>query len=122
MHSHLTRIRLATVIALALPILAVAASPGSPAAAQAGSARVVTAYVLNGGAVTPINTVTNKALKQIPTGGGSGLMVMTPNGKTVYVAGSDNGPAVLPISTATNKPGKLIKIPGGAGAIVITPR
>ena len=122
MHSQPRRIWLAAAIALALPVLAGAASPGSPPAAQGGPARVVTAYVLNGGAVTPINTATNKALKPIQTGGGpSFLMVMTPNGKKVYVADFDDGPGVLPISTATNKPGTAIVVARNPSALAVTP-
>src|SRR5215831_13450343 len=119
MHSHLTRIRLAAVAALAIPALAGAASPGTPPAA---SASVVTAYVLNSGAVTPINTVTKTALKQISTKGGpSFLMAMTPNGKKVYVADYDGGPGVLPISTATNSPGKQILVARNPSALGVTP-
>ena len=120
MHSPLTSIRLAAAAALAVPALAGAASPGSPPAA---SARVVTAYVLNGGAVTPINTVTNKALKQIPTGGGSYFMVITPNGNKVYVNGSNSSgePVVIPIRTATNNALPPIKTGFFPDAIAITP-
>jgi DNA-binding beta-propeller fold protein YncE len=73
--------------------------------------------------VTPIRTVTNKALKPIGVGAGSSNIApsdiaITPNGRTAYVT-SNLG--VTPINTATNKPGKLIKVSGGAGLIVITP-
>ena len=122
MHSQLTPIRLAAAAALALPVLAGAASPGNPPAAQAGTARVVTAYVLNGGAVTPINTVTNKALTQIPTGGGSFFMVITPNGNKVYANGSNSSgePVVIPIRTATNKPGTQIMVARNPSALGVT--
>src|SRR5215469_13409610 len=98
MHSLVTPIKLAAAATLALPALAGAASPGSPPAAQARTVRVVTAYVLNGGAVTPINTATNTALKPIPTGGGSYFMAITPNGNKVYLNGSDSSgePVVIP--------------------------
>ena len=70
-----------------------------------------TAYVLNlgqgergKGSVTPINTATNTAGKNIPLKDAafpdaSNLMVMTPNGKTLYAA--DNT-TLTPIDTATN--------------------
>jgi YVTN family beta-propeller protein len=122
-HSQLTPIKLAAAAALALPVLAGAASPGNPPAAQARSARVVTAYVLNGGAVTPINTATNKALKQIPTGGGSYFMAITPNGNKLYVTGSDSSGegVVIPVSTATNKPGKMIAVARVPTVLAVTP-
>ena len=70
-----------------------------------------TAYVLNlgqgepgKGTVTPINTATNTAgtaipLKDAAFPDASNLMVMTPNGKTLYAA--DNT-TLTPIDTATN--------------------
>ncbi len=70
-----------------------------------------TAYVLNlgqgepgKGSVTPINTATNTAGRPIPLNhaafpDASNLMVMTPNGKTLYAA--DNT-TLTPIDTATN--------------------
>jgi hypothetical protein len=90
MYSQPRRIWLAAAAALALPVLAGAASPGSPVAAQVRAARVVTAYVTISGAVTPINTATNKADKAIPTGGTT-TMVITPNGKTLYAEGVPPG-------------------------------
>ena len=70
-----------------------------------------TAYVLNlgqgvpgKGSVTPINTATNTAGKNIPLKDAAfpdatNLMVMTPNGKTLYAA--DNT-TLTPVDTATN--------------------
>ncbi len=47
----------------------------------------MTAYVVNqgSGTVTPINTVTGKAGKAIPTGNQPVAAAMSPNGKTLYV-------------------------------------
>jgi DNA-binding beta-propeller fold protein YncE len=121
MHSQLTRIRLAAAVALALPALAGAASPGDPPAAQAQAAHAVTAYVVTSGAVTPINTATNKAGAAIPTGG-SAHIVITPNGKTVYADGFSGGaPAVIPISTATNEAGAAIFGARVISALAVTP-
>jgi hypothetical protein len=91
MQSQRPRIRLAASAALAIAALAGTASLANPPAAQARQALPVTAYVLNGGAVTPINTATNRAGTAIPTGGSSFAMVMTPNGKKVYVNGFNGG-------------------------------
>jgi DNA-binding beta-propeller fold protein YncE len=69
--------------------------------------------------VTPISTATNKPGKAIKAGPIAFLtVVITPNGKTVYVASSLG---VIPIRTATNKPGKTIKVAGSPGLIAITP-
>jgi hyaluronoglucosaminidase len=74
-----------------------------------------TAYVASfgSGTVTPISTATNKAGRPIrvrPTFSllGGTPMVLTPNGKTVYVSTAHG---VVPISTATNAAGKPIDAP-----------
>ena len=64
------------------------------------------------GTVVPISTATNRPGKPIrlPYGPPSGMvMVMTPDGKTVYVTA---GQGSIPISTATNRPGKPIHVDG----------
>jgi YVTN family beta-propeller protein len=121
MQSQRRRIQLAAVAALAIPVLAGTASLGNPPAAQARQVLAVTAYVLNGGAVTPINTATNKPGTAIPTGGSSFAMVITPNGKKVYVNGFNGGGTVLPISTATNKAGTAIVVARVPDALAVTP-
>jgi YVTN family beta-propeller protein len=91
-----------------------------------------TAYVLNlaqgdpgKGTVTPIDTATNTTGKPIKGAGtfpdAFNLMVITPNGKTLYAVGLT---AVTPISTATNTAGKPIRVapPHGSNfAVVIAP-
>ncbi len=73
-----------------------------------------TAYVASfgSGTVTPISTATNKAgpIRVRPTFSllGGTPMVLTPNGKTVYVSTAHG---VVPISTATNAAGKPIDAP-----------
>lgn len=73
-------------------------------------------------AVLAIRAATNTRERDIKLGRGADpeAIVMTPNGKTAYVAlfGDDE---VLPISTATSKPGRAIKVGGGPDAITITP-
>jgi DNA-binding beta-propeller fold protein YncE len=94
-----------------------------------------TAYVAFGSDVTPINTATGIPGKTIHVGGQAGpegrhaamvlngalgtQIVMTPDGKTVYlIAGS----GVTPISTVTNTPGKTIHVGGRVfQAFAITP-
>jgi YVTN family beta-propeller protein len=68
--------------------------------------------------VTPINTATNRALKPIKVGNYASAIVITPDGKTVYVG---SGPGVTPFSTVTGKAGKSIRIRNGADMIAITP-
>jgi YVTN family beta-propeller protein len=121
MQSQRSRIRIAAVTALAIPVLAGTAGLANPPAAQARQVLTVTAYALNGGAVTPINTATNRAGTAIPTGGSSFAMAITPNGKKVYVNGFNGGATVLPISTATNRAGKAIVVARVPDALAITP-
>jgi YVTN family beta-propeller protein len=92
-----------------------------------------TAYVLNlaegeagKGTVTPINTATNTAGKPIPIRHAAfpldaNLMVITPDGKTIYVAGLTT---LTPIGTATNTALPAIRVAprhGSDTAIAITP-
>jgi hypothetical protein len=78
-----------------------------------------------GGTITPVNTATGTPGKPIHVGAGGGVdwraqIVITPDGKTVYVT---TGSGVRPISTATNTPGKPIHIAGRytGQVIAITP-
>jgi YVTN family beta-propeller protein len=66
-----------------------------------------TVYVLNqdSDSVTPISTATNTAGKALKIG--DGAMVLSPSGKTLYVAGLTK---VTPVNTATNRPGKAITV------------
>jgi YVTN family beta-propeller protein len=92
-----------------------------------------TAYVLNlaqgapgKGTVTPINTATNTAGKPIPIKHAafplaSNLMVITPNGKTIYAASNTT---LTPIDTATNTALPAIRVAPRHGldtAAAITP-
>jgi YVTN family beta-propeller protein len=75
---------------------------------------------LGDNAVLPISTATSKPGRAIRVGNAPESLVITPNGKTVYVANwaSDT---VTPISTATNKPGRAIKVDVSPGVLGITP-
>ena len=92
-----------------------------------------TAYVLNlgqgqpgTGSVTPISTATNTAGKPIPIKHvafplAPNLMVITPDGKTLYAVGNTT---VTPISTATNTAGTTIHVAprlGTDSTVAITP-
>jgi YVTN family beta-propeller protein len=70
--------------------------------------------------VTPITTATNTAGPPIAVGIDPEFIVITPDGKTVYVAngGSDT---VTPITTATNTAGPPIAVGSLPDAIAITP-
>jgi YVTN family beta-propeller protein len=92
-----------------------------------------TAYVLNlaegesgKGSVTPINTATNTAGKPIPMKHAAfplaaNLMVITPDGQTIYAAGLTT---LTPIDTATNTALPAIRVAPPHGldtAVAITP-
>ena len=84
----------------------------------------VIVYVVSGdvaaGAVTPVDTRTHIAGPPIVIGGGAQSILVTPNGKTVYVP---NGllNTVTPIRTATNTARPPIPVGGGPFALVVTP-
>jgi len=63
---------------------------------------------------------TRAALKPIAVGSQPGPIVITPDGKTAYVANANSG-TVTPIRAATNKALKPIRVGSGPGAMVITP-
>ena len=67
--------------------------------------------------VCPSTTATNTPGQPIHVGSAPGLIAITPDGKTAYVASAY---AVTPISTATNRPGKPIYIRSDI-TIAITP-
>ena len=82
----------------------------------------VIAYVVSGtaaaSAVTPVDTATHTAGSPIVIGGGAQSIVVTPNGKTVYVP---NGVlnTVTPIHTATNMTRPPIPVGGEPFALVV---
>ena len=114
--------------------------PGRPAATSSSGAATgppstvprpigpVTVYVANSGlfgnppgqTVTPIDAATNTAGKAIPVGRHPQDIVITPDGKTAYVANSGSD-TVTPISTATNTPGQAIPAGKWPLDIAITP-
>ena len=129
------------------PISTATGTPGKPihisGLLSSVSAQIVitpdgkTVYVTTmSGTVVPISTATNMPGKPIRVGmtGGApkfsfgpngGQIVITPDGKTAYVATTSG--TVVPISTATNTPGKQIHFGGGLftflgePCLVITP-
>jgi DNA-binding beta-propeller fold protein YncE len=94
-----------------------------------------TAYVVSYSEVTPIATATNTAGPPIKTGNRADGIVITPDGKTAYVANASKefirgGKPVMrpgtvtPITLATNTPGKPIKVgkdPYGLTALALVP-
>ena len=80
------------------------------------SGPVQTVYVSNGrgGTVTPIDTATNTPGLPIPIGRSAGLVVMAPDGRTVYVASDES--IVVPIDTAT---GRAPRCPGDQSSTTI---
>jgi YVTN family beta-propeller protein len=127
---NLTRMLCAAVagIALTAPAVALAGAAGvagraARVPAPAGGSVPVTAYVASGffhGTVTPIRTATNTALKAIAVGSDPGAMVITPDGKAVYVIDS-GGNHVTPVRTATNTALKAIRVGENPAAIAVTP-
>ncbi len=73
----------------------------------------------NDNTVTPIRTTDNSAGQPIPVGSVPDGIVVSPNGKTVYVA-TILGGSVTPIDTSTNKAGNSIYV-GRPVAMAITP-
>src|SRR5262245_37026182 len=76
----------------------------------------VTVFVANLGSstVTPIGAASGRALAAITVGLSPGALVVSPDGKTVYVAGNLPGmtpsaAAARPISAVTREAGKLIR-------------
>ena len=113
--------------ALGLAAIGAAGAATAPAPA-AGSARPVTAYVVNSGdgTVTPISTATNRpgrAIRILPAGDDHlSLFVIeiTPDGRTAYVLANGAPGTLTPFSTTTSKPGAPITT-GLASAMAITP-
>jgi DNA-binding beta-propeller fold protein YncE len=74
--------------------------------------------------VTPITTATNTAGRPIPVSDPPVFIAITPDGKTVYVAGdepSHGTTKVTPIQTATNTAGPPIAAGSFPTALAITP-
>src|SRR4029077_7776225 len=86
------------------------------------TAYVLSSTVLGGGsgAVTPIRTATNTALKPIAVGQDPRAMAITPDGTTIYVTNYQSG-TVTPIRTATDTALAPIRVSGNPWAIAITP-
>jgi DNA-binding beta-propeller fold protein YncE len=81
-----------------------------------------TVYAPDARSVVPINAMTGRAGKPIRVGYTPELIVMAPDGKTAYAAGSS--PSLTPINTATNQAGRPFGIePAGSfpAAIATTP-
>jgi YVTN family beta-propeller protein len=95
----------AVAAAIFVAVPALGGISGSHSPQGAGRAQRVIAYVANrgSGTVTPIRTATNTALPPIKAGDGPAAIVITPDGKTAYVADYVYASGtVTPIRTATN--------------------
>jgi YVTN family beta-propeller protein len=116
---------------LAAPVLAAPVLAGQAPAAGAATSHPITAYVLGGIVVTPIDTAAGKAGSPIaipapnPQAEALWPMAVTPDGQTLYVGNegqfSDPGNTVTPVSTASNKPGKAIAVGLYPDAIAVAP-
>ena len=102
-------------IGLIMFVVPESTAAAGPLTKEASTSRP-TAYVVssNDGTVVPVDLATRKAGKPIalPEPGqhdGAGDIVITPNGKTVFVEnGADEVQSVTPITTATNRAGPAI--------------
>jgi DNA-binding beta-propeller fold protein YncE len=115
-----------------VPITTATNTAGTPIKVGAWPGQIVispdgaTAYVTSSLGVVPISTAGDTAGQPITAN--TGPIAITPDGKTVYVAGYDHSAradSVTPISTATNTPSRpiLLHSPGGTdiSGIGITP-
>jgi DNA-binding beta-propeller fold protein YncE len=74
-----------------------------------------------GTTVIPIATATSRPGEPIEVGRAPGSIVITPDGKTAYVAAGGHPGTVTPIATATNTPGPPIQVGDGPDGIAMTP-
>jgi hyaluronoglucosaminidase len=74
------------------------------------------------GTVTPIRTAANTAAAPIPVGQGPDAVVITPNGKTVYVASVGMGSvgSVTAVRTAAGQAAKAIPVGDSPDALAVT--
>jgi YVTN family beta-propeller protein len=82
-----------------------------------------TVYILDparSGSVIAFNTATDTVRHSIPVGQDPGGILVTPDGKTLYVANTGSG-TVTPVSTATDTPGPPIVVGGSPASMAITP-
>jgi len=99
----------AAVALIGTAAVAAARTAGTPAARPARVTGPTTTWVLSGeGNLYAIPNSTKLRSKKILLPGGRQFMVITPNGRTIYVSG-DEPNAVIPVSTATHKVGKPIE-------------
>ena len=70
--------------------------------------------------MTPIATATNTAGTPIKVGKRPFAMVVTPDGRTLYVANM-NSNTVTPVTVATNTPGKPISVGIQPDALALVP-
>jgi DNA-binding beta-propeller fold protein YncE len=111
------------------PLIAVPHGVGGMAITPDGKTLYVTTAATSTAVntVVPVNTATRKAGKPVTFGPGPGAhpspLVITPDGRTVYVASALG--TVTPVSTATNKPGQPIRFgpkdQNGTAHLVISP-
>jgi DNA-binding beta-propeller fold protein YncE len=108
----------------AAPPIAVPANSGSVAITPDGHIAYVFVQSGKTGSVVPVNLVNESVGRKISIAGAE-QMVMTPNGRTVYVLAQrrTGRPAVVPIDTATNTAQSPIdlKAAGTATTIAVSP-
>jgi YVTN family beta-propeller protein len=87
-----------------------------------------TIYATSNTTLTPIDTATNTPLPAIRVAPRHGLdtgAVITPDGRTIYVAGEFSGPSangfIVPVNTTTGTAGKAIIVRGQPSAMAVTP-
>jgi DNA-binding beta-propeller fold protein YncE len=75
-----------------------------------GKTLYVTTEIRHIARLIPVSTATNRPGPAIPVPAPAFQIVITPDSKTVYLAGSAGNAFITPVSTATNQPGKPIRI------------
>jgi YVTN family beta-propeller protein len=73
-----------------------------------------------GHTVTPVDVATGEPGTPIRVGNGPQALVVTPDGRTLYVANIDDN-MVTRITVATGKPGGAIRAGHGPQALAVTP-
>src|SRR5690348_15170564 len=109
------RIRKAALQSVAITLIVWFVGPTSGAAQNTGSlpASPPIVYVSNvGGGITEVNAANNSVIATAPFANNANGVVVTPDGKRMYVSNRDVGQVTV-FSTATNVP--LVVIPVGNG-------
>ena len=71
--------------------------------------------------ITPVDLTTDRAGRPLRFPGGATSMVLSPNGRTLYVSAAVNTALIVLVDVATGRERAAIRVPGDALALAITP-